>query len=324
MGGAARLRILCPEPENYSRAGLARMGDFGAVDARSLSQAEFASAASEYDVLMVRLALHLTEAILEGGGRPPLAVLSPTTGVNHLALPAAERLGVSVFHLRGERAFLDTIHSTAEHTFGLILALTRRIVPAVNSVRAGNWDPQRFRGRELSGKRLGIVGFGRLGSIVARYAVAFDMAVSAYDPHVSDFPPGITRATSLLELCRQSDIVSLHAPWNESTEGLLGREEIELLPEGAIVVNTARGELVDERALLDALEGGRLAGAAADVLSREHAAIASSSAMLDYARRHDNLLITPHIGGATEEAIEKTDSFVIDKFARWLASTRGA
>lgn len=315
-----RLRILCPEPESYSRAGLAEMARYGDVDARSLSQAELERVAGGYDVLMLRLKLHLTASILEGR---PLAVLSPTTGVNHLALPVAERLGVPVFHLRGERAFLDTIHSTAEHTFALMLALSRRLVPAVTSVREGSFDPQHFRGHELSGKRLGIVGFGRLGSIVARYAAAFEMSVAVHDPFVAELPAGVTRADSLLALCRETDILSLHAPWNETTEGLVGRDELAALPEGALFVNTARGELVDERALLAALESGRLAGAAVDVLAREHEAVANGSAMLDYARNHDNLIITPHIGGATEEAIEKTDRFVIGKFASWLASAAG-
>jgi D-3-phosphoglycerate dehydrogenase len=317
------LRILCPEPESYSRAGLGEMARYGQIDARSLTQAELEREAGNHDVLMLRLKLHLTEGILRGKGRALVAVLSPTTGVNHLALPLAEELGVPIFHLRGERAFLDTIHSTAEHTFGLMLALGRRLVPAVSSVRAGEWTPQRFRGRELSGKRLGIVGFGRLGSIVARYAQAFDMSVATYDPFVAQLPSGVVRCETLLELCLQSDVLSVHAPWNESTQGLIGRTELAALPAGALVINTARGELLDEAALIDELRSGRLAGAAVDVLAEEHAAVSAGSPMLDYARQHENLIITPHIGGATEEAVEKTDRFVIDKFARWLAASGG-
>ncbi len=313
----APLRILCAEPENFSARGLAEVAKLGLLHAQSLSQSEFAEQAAEHDVLMLRLRLHLTDAILAGNGRPPLAVLSPTTGVNHLALPSAERLGVPIFHLRGEREFLDTIHSTAEHTFGLLLALARKLAPAVASTKRGQWHQVDYRGRELAGKRLGIIGFGRLGSIVARYAAAFDMDVSTFDPYVSAIAGNVVRRASLEELCQNSDVLSIHASLSETTEGLVGPKELNALPMGALLVNTARGELLQEDALLAALESGRLAGAALDVLANEHSSVAHGSAVLEYTRTHDNLIITPHIGGATAEAVERTDLFTIEKFAHW-------
>ncbi len=316
----SRLRILCAEPENYSRLALERMSTFGDVEARTMAQAEFDAEASNFDVLMIRLRLMLSERTFVNPERAPLAVLSPTTGVNHLALGLTGRLGIQVFHLRGERAFLDTIHSTAEHSFLLMLALHRKLLPAALSVRSGRWEQTPFRGRELGGKRLGIVGLGRLGSLMARYADSFGMRVAAFDPYLETFPAYVRRYTSLEELFGNSDVVSLHAPLDDTTRGLVGTEQLACLPDGALFVNTARGELVDELALLEALRSGKLAAAAVDVLSDEHRSVTVGSALLDYAKTADNLLVTPHIGGAALEAIERTDNFIIDKFERWLHS----
>jgi D-3-phosphoglycerate dehydrogenase len=195
----------------------------------------------------------------------------------------------------------------------------RNIVPASIAARQGNWDRDRFRGRELNGKRLGIVGLGRLGQKVARYGQVFGMDVVAFDPFVEEWIDGVRRELTLTDLLRKSDILSLHLPLNTETQGMFGATELALLPAGAVLVNTSRGQLIDESALIKALKRKHLAGAALDVVAQErNSEDRRLSPLLDYADTHDNLLITPHIGGATYESMAKTEVFMAHKLTKFL------
>jgi D-3-phosphoglycerate dehydrogenase len=246
------------------------------------------------------------------------AVVSPTTGLNHIDLDAAAEFNVEVFHLRGQAEFLRSIPSTAEHTWALLLALVRRVPEAFESVRQGHWKQEPFRGSELHGKQLGIVGCGRLGSMVAHYGRAFGMSVSTFDPYAEFVPSYVDRCESLEELLLRSEILSVHVPLNAETEGMIGARELESLPESAVLINTSRGEIIDEEALLRVLGSGRLSGAAVDVIRNELAPAEREGSLVSYARSHENLIITPHIGGATREAVEKTDLFIVGRLAEWL------
>jgi len=245
------------------------------------------------------------------------AIVSNTTGVPHIDMRAAAERGIAVCALHDEQQFLDTITPTAEHTLGLILAAWRRIPTAHAAAADGKWDRRPWGApRMLSRMRLGLVGFGRLGRKVARIAEAMDMDVAYFDPLVSG------GMNSIIELARRSDILSLHAPANDSTRGLVSRKVMEALPHGAMVINTARGELLDLDALLDLLESGHLRAAALDTIDGEYdpdfSAGFAASRLANYARAHDNLVLTPHIGGSTIDAWSETERFVIEKAARTL------
>lgn len=243
------------------------------------------------------------------------AIATNTTGVPHIDVEAAEVRGIRVFSLKDEQAFLDTITPTAEHTWGLLLALIRRTGPAQQSVLAGGWNRRPFGAPAmLSRLSLGIIGYGRLGRRVARYGRAFDMPVRFYDPAPRTGEPGIEPVASIEELVAWADVVSLHAPALPTTRGLISAEAFRRFKPGAYFINTARAEIVDEIALLEALESGRLAGAALDVLDGEFAPDfdAGSHPLVAYARNHENLLITPHIGGSTRDAWRETERHVID------------
>jgi D-3-phosphoglycerate dehydrogenase len=233
-------------------------------------------------------------------------------------MEAAAELGIEVFHLRGKTEFLRSIPSTAEHTWALLLSLARKIPAAYASVKYGEWEQEPYRGHELHEKRLGILGCGRLGGTVAHYARAFGMKVSTFDPHAEFVPSYVARTETLSDLLAGSDILSIHVPLNEETRGMIGQEELAHLPNGAVLINTSRGEIVDESALVSALRSGRLAGAAVDVVQHELDPERRGTALIDYARDHDNLIITPHIGGATVEAVAKTDLFLIGQLVEWL------
>ena len=312
------IRILNAEPLGYCDEARQVLRSIGELHEEALDRDGLLVIIGDFEVLIVRLGIQVDREVLDAGHRLK-AVVSATTGLDHIDMAYAREKGITVLSLRGERDFLQQVTATAEHTFALLLALVRKIPQAYESVKRGEWDRDAFWGCELYGKRLGIVGLGRLGEKVAGYGRAFEMRVFAYDPYRSDWPNDVIRCASLDELLCQADVLSLHVPLNAETAGMIGRRELALLPTGAVVVNTARGAVLDSAALVEALESGHLAGAALDVVDVERdVAKRQRSPLLAYARTHSNLLITPHIGGATRESMIKTEVFVAQKLQQFL------
>ena len=312
------IRILNAEPLMYSEQARAALRSIGELVEEPLERAGLLACISNFDVLIVRLGHQIDREILDAGERLK-AIVTATTGLDHIDLAYAEQKGIRVLSLRGETEFLRTVSATAEHTWALLLALLRRIPSAFSSVRAGQWERDRFRGNELDGKCLGLVGLGRIGQKVSRYGLAFGMRVSAYDPYGADWVDNVFRCGSLPELLGNSDVLSIHVPLNQETTGLIGMSEFGLLPLGSILLNTSRAEVVDETALLKSLENDALAGAALDFIPEERDAQKRlASPLLEYACRFDNLLITPHLGGATFESMEKTEIFMARKLISWF------
>jgi len=315
-----RLKAICPEPENFSAAGLAAIGEVATLESAHMSPEELLERIAKFDLLFVRLQTRVTRELLKAGTRLK-AVVSPTTGLNHIDLEAAAERGIEVIHLKGQTEFLRSIPSTAEHTWALLLSLVRRLPAAFASVRAGHWEQEPYRGHELHEKRLGILGCGRLGAMVAHYGRAFGMKIATFDPYSTFLPSYVEQCESLEDLLSRSDVLSIHVPLNDETKGMIGAREIDRLPHGALLINTSRGEIVDEDALVKALGSGRLAGAAVDVIQRELDPDLRAGPLIAYARENENLIITPHIGGATFEAVEKTDLFVIARLTERLGLT---
>lgn len=251
------------------------------------------------------------------------AIGSNTTGHPHIDVDYARHKGVAVVTLKYEREFLDTITPTAELTWGLLIALTRQLLPAVDSTRQGHWNRRPFPGRRmLSRMSIGIVGLGRLGYKVAQYALKFGMEVSYYDPYRASGYPGLRRRASLEELVADVDVVSVHVPHEKETEGMFDDAVFSAFRQGAYFINTARGELVDHAAFLRALQSGRLAGAAVDVFEDEFApdfsARFTDHPLWRYAQEHDNLILTPHIGGSTLDAWADTEWHTIQRILEVL------
>jgi len=285
-----------------------------------LDRHELKFALKDADILWVRLRHQLDEDLMSCAPRLKV-IVSPTTGLNHIDLEAAARRNITVLCLRGETEFLRDIRATAEHTLALMLALMRRLPAATRHVQSGGWNRDLFRGNELCGKTVGVVGYGRLGKLVSRYVQAFEARVIVTDPYVNEpaLEPGL-KLTPLLRLLREADIVTLHVNLNAETKGFFGQEQFGAMKRGAWFVNTARGELIDEAALLKALKSRQLAGAALDVLNNEPCPNLREHPLVVYSRRHPNLLITPHLGGCTSESMQKTELFMAEKLGELLAS----
>ena len=257
----------------------------------TLPAAELLERIGNYDALIGRSATKITAALLERGTR--LRVIGRAgVGVDNVDMEAATRLGIAVINAPAG----NTI-AVAELFFGNILSLLRHLPHAITSMREGKWDRSRLTGEELKGKTLGIIGLGRIGSEIARRAHAFGMTLIAYDPYISDerFATLQVRRVASIEDMPDADIITVHTPLTDETRGLVGRREVGSLKRGAIIVNMARGGIVDEQALIAALESGHLGGAVLDVYTAEP--LAKDSPL----RRLPNTVLTPHLGASTAE-----------------------
>jgi D-3-phosphoglycerate dehydrogenase / 2-oxoglutarate reductase len=245
-------------------------------------------------------------------------LVTPTTGQTHLDHTALEAAGVRILALTGQTEFLDSIRATAEHTLALLLALLRRLPAAAASVTAGEWDRYPFKGREVSGSTALIVGYGRLGRQMNGVYRALGARVIATDI-LPDRVPGdmsVTLGTGLAE----ADIVSVHVNHTLETTALIGRTALDQVKPGAVLVNTSRGEILDQPELFRALRSGRLRGAALDVLVGEPDPMTAevTSAIAEFGPR---LLITPHISGFTSDSLERVELFMSERLAKmWHAA----
>jgi D-3-phosphoglycerate dehydrogenase len=310
--------ILVAESNGFAPQAAAMLEALGPVRFSQSGRGALIDQIANVDVLWIRLGNYIDGEILRAA--PNLRVIvSPTTGLNHIDLAEAEARGIRILSLKGEIDFLKEVRATAELTIGLMLALLRHIPEATQHVQAGGWDRDLFRGSELYGKTVGVIGYGRLGRIVASLLVAFGCRVPAADPSARkrDLAPGVT-LLSLDELLSKADLVTIHVNLVEKNRGFFGAEAIGQMKAGGWLINTSRGELIDEQALLTALETGRLSGAALDVLQDEHTLLDRPNPLISYAAEHPNLIITPHIGGCTVESMEKTEVFMAEKLQRLL------
>jgi D-3-phosphoglycerate dehydrogenase len=317
------IRILNSEPLDYSQEARDILQSLGELEERYLTRSRLLACIANYEVLIVRLGFKVDRQVIDAGKNLKV-IITATTGLDHIDVIYAEKRGIKVLSLRGHTEFLRTIPATAEHTWSLLLSLTRRIPWAFQSVLSENWNRDSFRGHDLAGRRLGIIGLGRIGERVAQYGLAFGMQVSAYDPYRSGWPPLIERHTVLSSLLSTVNVLSLHVPLNDQTHYMIGATELGYLPPGALLVNTSRGGVLDEVALVKSLRTRQLGGAALDVLNNENGQQTQVEPdVLEYARKNNNLLITPHIGGATFESMAATEIFMARKLREYLISKKG-
>ncbi|TML54410.1 MAG: phosphoglycerate dehydrogenase [Actinobacteria bacterium] len=271
------------------------------------SNGDLAGKIGAYDAIVIRSATKLTADLLQHAER--LKVIGRAgVGVDNVDVEAATRRGIVVAN-----APESTVTSAAEHTIGLLVALARNIPQAHAALKQGRWERSTWGGIELEGKTLGVLGFGRIGQQVARRALGLGMRVVAYDPFVAKErfrELGAERAETAEDVLAVAEFLTLHLPLTAETRGFLGRDAIERLPDGARVINAARGELVDEEALADALRSGRLAAAALDVYSEEP----YSGPLLEL----DNVVVTPHLAASTEEAQDRAGVIVAEQVAAAL------
>ena len=242
-------------------------------------------------------------------------VTTATTGADHIDAVALTARGIPLMTLAGQIEVLSQLTAAAEHSWLLLMACARQLRAAVGHVLEGGWNRVEFPGLMLRNRRLGLVGCGRIGQCMARYGRAFDMDVVGVDPAIDPWPEGLTRI-DLEGLFETSDCISVHVPLNDATRGLVSAPLLARVRPGAIIVNTSRGEIVDEAALLHGLRAGRIGAAGLDVLTGEPDI--ADHPLRAYARAHDNLVITPHIGGFSPDAVAIAVEFAARRAAAHL------
>jgi D-3-phosphoglycerate dehydrogenase / 2-oxoglutarate reductase len=299
----SRARVLVREP--IADAGVELLRERFDVDVDG--DANLAERIGLYDAIVIRSATRLTSDLIERAER--LKVIGRAgVGVDNVDVEAATRRGIVVAN-----APESTVVSAAEHTIGLLLALSRNIPQSHAALKQGRWERSRWAGLELADKTLGVLGFGRIGQQVARRAAALEMRIVAHDPYVAHErfrELGIERAESRDDVLAAAEFVSLHLPLTPETRGSIGREAFARMRDGVRLVNAARGELIDEAALLEALRSGKVAGVALDVFSAEP----YSGPLLEL----DSVVVTPHLAASTAEAQDRAGVIVAEQVAAAL------
>ena len=294
------------EPNNYSCAALQKLREnFEVKEFKGEDLYEFLF---DVEVLFVRLAYLIDSDFCKMA--PNLRIIcSPTTGLNHISDEIINNEKVNVLSLKGETQFLENIFATAEHTFGLILALLRNYSKAFTIDGFSNFDRDALRGNELAGQKVGIIGLGRVGTQVARYCNVFGSEVSYCD--LSTKSTDYCKFDSVSDLIKNNNIIICCASFIEQNGTILNSAELNLL-ENKYFINTARGELCDEEALISVIKTNRLKGIALDVFSNESNSEARQK-WIDLKGSTNNLILTPHLGGATSESMHKTENFLVSK-----------
>ncbi len=258
-----------------------------------LSPEELKNVIGAYDGICIRSGTKLTADVLAEPGNLK-AIARAGVGVDNVDLPTATRHGIVVMNAPDGNTL-----STAELTIGLMLAVSRKFVPACNSLKAGEWNRKAFKGNQVAGKTVGIIGLGRIGTAVAKRCLGLEMKVVGYDPFIAGTHPDLAKEIHLVDhlddLLAEADYLTVHTPMSDETRGIIGEEALAKVPEGAYVINAARGGIVDEDALLAALESGHLAGAALDVYPSEPP---ENRALVE----HPKVLCLPHLGASSVEA----------------------
>lgn len=240
-------------------------------------------------------------------------IATASTGTNHIDLKYAKKKGIKVISLKNERKLINKISSTAEHAMALTLASIRNLTVSNKSVLKGEWDYTKFIGKQMNYLTVGIIGFGRLGKKYAKYCKSFGSEVLFFDPYKTSNSKSIKKVSNIKILLKKSDIISLHVHLDKNTKHLVNKNFLKKIKKNIILVNTARGDVVDEKALIKFLEKNKNAKYATDVIENEIFNKKKNS-LINYAKKNTRqVLITPHIGGMTVEAQELAYNFTAKK-----------
>ena len=289
------------------------LGKYMEVDTKILpTQEELASMIGDYEVLIMRVDPAINKTILDAAKK--LKVIGVcSVGLNHIDMNTAKEKGIQVFNAPGLND-----NAVAELTISKMLELARHTVPACNDVKMyKHWDKYKFMGQELRGKTLGVLGFGRIGQRVGELARAFKMEVVAYDPYLPAevFEQQHAKSMTIDEVLKVSDFVTIHMPLNDETRHLFNAHSISEMKTGAVVLNMARGGIVNEQDMCDALKSGKIGGYASDVMEKELAdgGLTEGAGFDSPLFECDNFIVSPHLGAQTIDAARDIGAHIIDK-----------
>lgn len=309
-----KMKLLITEIEDFSETAIQELEKKFIVDKLIVvSKENLLEKIAQYDAIFIRLGLFIDDEIIDKATNLKY-ILTATTGLDHIDIAYFEQKGGNVISLKNEFDFLGTIPSTAEHTWALLLALTKKLPFAFQSVQDGVWNRNLFKGNNLKGKKIGILGLGRVGKQVAKFAQAFEMDIRYYD--INTINSNYESFSTPEELFSWSEIITIHIPLNESNKNFINKSLLEKCRHDAILINTSRGAIWDEQIIVTRIVEGKIKGVATDVLSSEYTD--DFNPLISLLNQNFNIIITPHIAGATYESMHMTELFIAQKIINLL------
>lgn len=309
--------MLCCWDESFCEGGLNNLKAVADVEMHYPPDRQYMLAnIHRFDAYLPSLFIRFDKEMVERATNMKL-IATPSTGLDHLDIDAIEAAGIEWTCIKHEIELLDQVTATAEMAWALMLASVRKIPKAYEAAMRGEWARDKFRGRQMSGKTLGLLGVGRLGRMMVDYGRGFRMDVIGCDPNPA------TRVDDLeyvdfAQLLERADVLSIHIHLTDQNTNLINANAFAKMKDGVVIVNTSRGAIIDEDAFLDALKTGKVGAAGLDVVHGEWRDDLKKHPLIEYAREHDNVVIVPHLGGVTYESQSMSHEFVSDKVAARL------
>lgn len=303
------MKLLITEIEDFSEVAIQELEKYFIVDKLdTFSKENVIKIINQFDAVFIRLGLLIDKEIIDEACNLKY-ILTATTGLDHIDVDYFEKNGGHVISLENEFEFLGAVPSTAEHTWALLLALTKKLPFAFQSVQAGIWNRNLFKGNNLKGKKIGILGLGRVGKQVAKFAEAFEMNIRYYDINIinsnyESFP-------SAVALFSWAEIITIHIPLNDSNVNFVNETLLKQCLHDVLLINTARGAIWNEQIIANLLTEGKIKGVATDVLATEYNN--KTNPLVSLLGSNLNVIITPHIAGATLESMQMTEEFIAEK-----------
>lgn len=304
------------EPLRFSQKAISVLREKGSVTFFDVNKGSLDEFTKNVHILFIRLKYFIGEDFLSNCEELKI-ICSPTTGLNHLDLDEIARRNIQIISLQNEPLFLSNIRATSEHAFGLIISLLRGYKKSFLSELSDSWDREKYFGYEIFKNRVGVIGLGRIGKILAGYLSFFGAEVFYYDPKEFLLPKenSFIKKNSIESLIQDSNIILLCASYAPKADLIINNRMIDAM-KNKYFINTSRGELIDEEYLIDKIKENHFKGVALDVISNENGKN-NLSKMISLTRDR-NFIITPHIGGATYDSINSTEIFIVEKLLKYL------
>lgn len=304
------MKLALLEYKNFDEKILNNLNSYFNVELFDQKKINLNQILKKFDVVWLRLGYKLSDKIFEGNLKCRI-IVCPATGIDHLNPELCKKKNIKIISLKNESNFLNKVKSTAELTILLTLSLLRKFRPIINDIVKGNFNRDAFRGNDLDGKLVGVIGLGRLGKMVSDIYNSFGCNVIGFDSKdIQDYK--YYKTSTIDELVSKADIITLHVDLNETSINLIDKKLFQKMKSNAIIINTSRAAVVNSLDLIYSIKNNIISGAALDVIDDE-LNFGSSDLFYKAHKNYDNLIITPHIGGNTFESFKKTEQFVFNK-----------
>ena len=310
-----RWKVFCNDDLSLKKDALAKLELIADVSYFSANQDVLTENIQDYDAYYASAHVQANREVLDNAKNLKV-IATPSTGIDHIDVQYAIEKNIDVIHIAKEIDLLNGFTATAEHAWGLLLACVRQLPAAFDCAKNGYWARQRFTGFQLYKKTLGIIGLGRLGKMMASFGNGFNMNVIGCD--ILEKPIKGVNQVSLDKLLNESDVITVHIHLTDENNGFISKELFQKMKKGVILINTSRGAIIDESALLENLHSGHVGAAGLDVIDGEWDQNIYDHPLIEYSRNHDNLVISPHIAGATIESIIGSREFLGKKLADYI------